>query len=468
MPNEHNNILGDQTPSSLEAEEALLGAILLDSPIALPTALETGLKEDDFFKKAHAEIFNVFIQLDKENQPVDQVTVGEALKGRGALERCGGPTFLAKLYDGSGIAAHVARYARIIIDRAILRRLISISTSISESCHGSPPNVDELLDRAEIAILEVRSNRSNSSGFSSVSSEMERTFTSLMDLRIKNKDGQGLTGISSGFKDLDELTGGFQPSDLIILAGRPGMGKTAMGLNLALNAAIPNQRQFYRQLPAVSVAIFSLEMGRDQLLQRLICQVGGFNLKKLRTGDIQNDDIPRLTGAISYLEKAQIFIDDTAAISVMELRAKARRLKTNLMKKGSDLSLIMVDYLQLMRSSDRADNREQEISEISRSLKGLAKELKLPILALSQLNRRIEERTDKKPQLSDLRESGAIEQDADLITFIFRPGLYKKDDETLRGQAELTIGKHRNGPTGKIDLYFKEEFSTFQPVDKKS
>ena len=457
-------ISGAAVPSSLEAEEALLGAVLLDPLDALPKALETGLGPDDFFKEAHAEIFRAVLGLDQARQPVDQVTTAEALKSRGALEKCGGPAYLARLYDGIGLAAHAASYARTIIDRAILRKLISLASSIAEECRGAPPDAGEVLDRAEAAILKVRSERS-SVGFLSVAGEMERTFRGLMDLKAKNKDGLGLTGLPSGFGDLDALTGGFQRTDLVILAGRPSMGKTSLALNLALNAAIPNRRQLYRQLPPAAVAVFSLEMGSEQLLQRLICQAGHFNLNDLRTGRLADQDIERLTRAISHLEQARIFIDDTPAIRVLELRAKARRLKSQLQSEGSDLGLVVVDYLQLMRGSDRADSREQEISEISRSLKGLAKELNLPVMALSQLNRRVEERPDKRPQLADLRESGAIEQDADLITFIYRPEVYKTEDETLRGQAELIIGKHRNGPVGKVRLFFKAECSSFLPPD---
>jgi replicative DNA helicase len=453
-------------PSSLETEEALLGAVLLDPLEALPKVLETGLKPEDFFKEAHTEIFRAVQGLDQARQPVDQVTTAEALKSRGTLDKCGGPAYLARLYDGIGLAANVAGYARTIIDRAILRRLISLASAISEECRGAPPDADEVLDRAEAAILKVRGERA-STGFLSVAGEMERTFRGLMEMRSKYKDGLGLTGLSSGFGDLDALTGGFQRTDLVILAGRPSMGKTALALNLALNAAIPDRRQLYRQLPAAAVAVFSLEMGSEQLLQRLICQAGHFNLNDLRTGRLSDQDTLRLTSAISHLDRARIFIDDTPAIRILELRAKARRLKSQLQSEGSDLGLVVVDYLQLMRGSDRADSREQEISEISRSLKTLAKELNLPVLALSQLNRKVEERPNKTPQLADLRESGAIEQDADLITFIYRPEVYKTDDETLRGQAELIIGKHRNGPTGKVRLYFKAECSSFLPPDNE-
>ncbi|MDR0881327.1 MAG: replicative DNA helicase, partial [Candidatus Adiutrix sp.] len=259
--------------------------------------------------------------------------------------------------------------------------------------------------------------------------------------------------------------GGFQPSDLIILAARPSMGKTALALNLAMNAAIPDQRQQHRHLPGVAVAIFSLEMSTDQLLQRLMCQAGKLNLADLRIGRLTPEHIGKLTGAISHLEKAEIFIDDTPAIRVLELRAKTRRLQSQLQSQGRDLGLVVVDYLQLMRGSDRADSREQEISEISRALKSLAKELRVPVLALSQLNRRVEDRPVKRPMMSDLRESGAIEQDADIIAFVYREEVYKKDDPSLHGKAELIIGKHRNGPTDTVPMTFLDGSACFVPAE---
>jgi len=467
------DILGEMAPSSLEIEEALLGAILLDPETALPNAQETGLKPEDFYKEAHAEIFRACQNLDLNCQPVDQVTVAEALKNRGALEKCGGPAYLARLYDGLGLAANAGRYARIIIDRAILRRLISLAGAIAQRCQGSPPEVEDILEWTETEILKVRSERSQMS-FINASEKIGGVFKEIVRLKDLRQEGLALTGLPSGYDFLDRLTGGFQKSDLIILAARPGLGKTSLALNLALNAALPDQRQTYRQLPPKTVAFFSLEMDQKQLLFRLICQVGDYNLKDLRTGWTSDEDIGLLTYTIDRLGRANIYIDDTPALRVMELRAKARHLKKILQHNKSDLDLVVVDYLQLMRGSERRswDNREQEVSEISRSLKSLAKELQLPVIALAQLNREVDKRSgkDKKPRLSDLRESGAIEQDADLIAFIHSQDVQGESDEPEQGQGrdrlvELLIRKHRNGPLGEIPLYFKASRTTFLPRD---
>jgi len=466
--------LAETAPSSLETEEALLGAVLLDPVTALPNALETGLRPTDFFNEANAEIFQVCQKLDAERQPVDQVTVAEALKSIGALEKCGGPAYLARLYDGIGLAASAGRYARIIIDRAILRRLISISGSIITRCQGSPPEVEDLLDWAESEILKIRGDRRTDSFVNAADKIQNEIFQAILEWKDKRRDGLSLQGLPTGYDELDKLTGGLQSSDLIILAARPSLGKTSLALNLAINAAIPDQRQTFRQLAPRTVAIFSLEMDHKQLLLRLICQVGRLDLKDLRTGWTSDDDILPLTEAVGRLSQARIFIDDTPALRVLELRAKARRLKSQLQSQGADLDLVVVDYLQLMRGSERrgSDSREQEISEISRSLKSLAKELQLPVLALSQLNRNVENRTgkDKKPRLSDLRESGAIEQDADLIAFLHCPET-QETEENQQGrdrQIELVISKHRNGPTGDIPLYFKASSATFLPGSRSS
>jgi len=463
-----SDILGETTPSSLEAEEALLGAVLLDPETALPNALETGLRPDDFFHEAHAEIFQAFIKLDAGHQPVDQVTTAEALKSRGTLDKCGGPVYLARLYDGIGLATSAGHYARIIIDRAILRSLVSLAGAITQRCQGSPPDVAELLDWAEKEMLDVRRKRRADHFIDAAEEVREKIFQEI--LVLKDNRGKGITGIPSGYDALDKLTGGFQKSDLIILAARPGLGKTSLALNLALNAAIPGLRQTYRDLPPFTVAVFSLEMDQTQLLFRLICQVGHFNLKDLRTGWTTDEDIVSLTETIDRLGRARIYIDDTPALRVLELRAKARHLKNRLQSQGLDLDLVVVDYLQLMRGSEQRrgwESREQEISEISRGLKSLAKELRLPVLALSQLNRDMEKRTGKakKPRLSDLRESGAIEQDADIIAFIHDPEIRGENEDSELGrdrQVELLIRKHRNGPTGDIPLYFKASSTSFQ------
>lgn len=463
----HENLqreMGLETaPSNLEAERALLGAVFMDAAEALPRVFEIGLKHSDFFKEAHGEVFEAVRYLYEKGEPVDLVTTTEALLARGSLEKIGGAAYLAYLSDSVGIAANAARYARIIIDRAVLRQMISVTASISEECQGTPKDVDEILDRAEGLIYGIRDNR-GSNALKRVPDLLGAAFARIE--AMLNRDGS-LTGIPTGFEDLDKLTGGFQRSDLVILAGRPAMGKTALALNLVLGAALPAMRQSSRNIAPAAVAVFSLEMATEQLLQRLMCQTGHLNLGDLRTGRLKPDDIEKLTKAISYLEKAEIYIDDTPAIRVLELRAKVRRLKGQLDSKGSSLGLVVVDYLQLMRGNEKTDSREQEISEISRSLKGLAKELNVPVLALSQLNRRVEDRTDKTPMLSDLRESGAIEQDADIIAFVYRPEVYKKEEEKepFRGKAEMIIGKHRNGPTGTVRMKFLAEFSSFVPPD---
>ncbi|MCL2029160.1 MAG: replicative DNA helicase [Deltaproteobacteria bacterium] len=469
-------IPGEIAPSSLETEEDLLGAVLLDPETGLPNALETGLRADDFFKEAHAEIFRACLKLDQDREPVDLVTVAEALKRRGALEKCGGPAFLARLYDGRGLAANAGHYARIIIDRAILRRLISLSGSIVQQCMGSPPEVEEFLGWAESEILKVRNERRKDKFIHTSKEVMEGVFKQILDLKGKRRDGLALTGLPSGYDALDKMTGGFQKSDLIVLAARPGLGKTSLALNLALNAAIPSQRQTFRQLPPARVAFFSLEMDQSQILLRLVCQAGRYNLKDLRTGWTSDEDLGRLTDTISLLGDAGIYIDDTPSLRVLELRAKARRLQNMLQSQGADLDLVVVDYLQLMQGSDRRarESREQEISEISRSLKGLAKELNLPVLALSQLNREVETRQskDKKPRLANLRESGAIEQDADLIAFIHGSQVVSSENDPPElgrdRQVELLIRKHRNGPLGDIPLYFKASSATFLPLEPQT
>jgi len=469
------DILEEAAPSSLEAEEALLCAVLREAETALPNALETGLRPDDFFNEAHAEIFRACLKLDADRRPVDLVTAAEALKSRASLEKCGGQAYLAHLFDGLGWAASAGQYARIIIDRAILRRLIQLAGIIAQRSQGSPPEVEYLLDWAESEILKVRSERRADSFVNAAEKIPQEIFPAILALKDKRRDGMALTGLPTGYDELDKLTGGLQSSDLIILAARPGLGKTSLALNLAINAAIPGQRQTFRQLPPACVAIFSLEMDQSQLMFRLVCQVGRLDLKDLRTGWISDDDILPLTEAIDRLAGARIYIDDTPGLRVLELRAKARRLKSQLQSQGSDLGLVVVDYLQLMHGSEQRrglDNREQEISEISRSLKSLAKELHLPVVALSQLNREMEKRSDKdkKPRLSDLRESGAIEQDADLIAFIHCPeqGKNESPEQGRDRQCELVIRKHRNGPTGEIPLYFKASSATFLPGSRDS
>ena len=461
------NLLEGAPPSGLEAEEALLRVILLDE-MALPIALlETGLKPDDFHKEAHAEIFRACEKLDADRQPVDQVTVAETLKNFGTLDKCGGPTYLARLYDGIGLWENwenADHYARIIIAQATLRQLISLSEGIAQRGQGSPTEVGDLLDWAESEILKISSERRAGSFINAAEKLIYEVFPEILNLKDAHRDGLALTGLPTGYDALDKLTGGFQPSDLIVLASRPGQGKRSLALNLALNAALPDQRQSFRQLPAAAVAFFSLEMNHKELLFRLLCQVGRFNLTDLGSGRTADEDIVPLCNTIDLLGKTRIYIDDIPALSVLELRTKARRLQSQLQSQGSALGLIVVDYLQLMCGCEHRswDNREKEISEISRSLKNLAKELHLPVLALSLLSKC--SGADKKPNLSDL--SRAIERDADLIAFIHWPETEKKSEVSEpeeNREAELLIEKNRNGLTGCVPLYFKASSATFLP-----
>lgn len=442
-------------PQSLEAEQALLGAILQDEA-AIPRVLETRLGPDDFYRKAHSLIYQTMRECFNQGEPVDLITVSEALKRNGAIEQVGGPAYLAELSDAMATAANVEHYARIIMDRSTLRNLITISGEITARCYADTGNVPAVLDEAEASIFAIREGRDSKSVLP-VSGLLKKTISHIESLMTRSG---GVTGVPTGYKDLDDLTGGFQKSDLIILAGRPSMGKTAFALNAATQIAIPDERDDKHGSP-YAIAFFSLEMSTDQVLLRLLCSLGKLDLRDVRTGRLKEQDFVQLTMAASKLIDAPIYIDDTPAMSILEMRAKSRRLKSQLNNQGHELGLIVVDYLQLMRGSGSTDSREQEISEISRSLKALAKELDVPVVALSQLNRRVEDRPDKRPMLSDLRESGAIEQDADVIAFVYREEVYKKDNDELRGRAELIIGKQRNGPIGNVHLTFKHESARF-------
>lgn len=442
-------------PQSLEAEQSLLGAVLHDNS-ALPRILEIRIGPNDFYREMNGLIFRAMIDLFDSVEPVDLVTLSESLKKAGALDKVGGPAYLAELADAVGTAANVEHYARIVRDQAMLRRLITAATRISDNCFSPAGEVDEILDRAESSIFAIREGRDTQS-IQPVQGLLKEAIGHIEALMTRSG---GVTGLPTGFKDLDDLTGGFQPSDLIIIAGRPSMGKTALALNIAAQAAIPEERGD-KDGQTFSVAFFSLEMSTDQVLLRLLCSLGKLNLRDVRTGRVRSEDFIQLTTAASKLHQARIFVDDTPSLSALEVRAKARRLKSQLMSQGQDLGMVIVDYLQLMRGRGGINSREQEISEISRSLKALAKELNLPVVALSQLNRRVEERPNKRPMLADLRESGAIEQDADVIAFVYREEVYKPEDEGLRGRAELIVGKQRNGPIGAVPLTFLHHCARF-------
>lgn len=433
-------------PQNLDAEQSVLGAMLIDKEAVL-RATEI-VRPQDFYRDAHRHVFEAMLNLSERSEAVDLITVTEELRQLGFLDQVGGAAYIAGLASAVPTAANIEYYAHIVEEKALLRTLINISTRIAAMGYEGSEEIDALLDRAEQMIFEL-TQRKASDGFAAIKDILVETFNRIEDLFI-NK-GQA-TGVSSGFVDLDRLTSGFQSSDLIIVAARPSMGKTALCTNFCQNAAIRGN------LP---VAIFSLEMSKDQLVQRMLCGEALVDQQKVRTGQLEEADWQKLSLASAPLSRAPIFIDDTPGISVMEMRAKARRLKA---EKG--LSLIVIDYLQLMTSTRKIENRQQEISEISRSLKGLARELKVPVIALSQLSRAVEQRADKKPMMSDLRESGSLEQDADLVMFIYRDEYYNPESDK-RGIAEVIIAKQRNGPVGSVELGFLKEFTKFVNLDRR-
>jgi replicative DNA helicase len=434
-------------PQNVEAEQSVLGGILIENE-AIHKVMEI-LTADDFYRDAHQRIFNAIVDLSERSEPADLITLTNELRKLNQLDPTGGASYLASLIDSVPTAANIEYYAKIVKEKAILRKLIQTSTEIITKSYEDREDVEELLDEAERGIFQISEHRVRPS-FYPIKKIVKDSFEIFQRLYEKK---ELVTGIPSGFKELDRMTAGFQPSDLIIVAGRPSMGKTAFCLNLAQYAAIENK---------IPVAVFSLEMSKEQLVIRMFCSEARVEGNRLRTGFLSESDWPKLTIAAGNLSEAPIYIDDTPALSVLELRAKARRLKGE-----HGLSMLIVDYLQLMRGRMKVESRQQEISEISRSLKALAKELNIPVIAVSQLSRRTEERQGMRPQLSDLRESGAIEQDADLILFLYRDEVYNRsEDNPNKGKAELIIGKQRNGPIGKIELAFLDKFTTFKELYK--
>jgi replicative DNA helicase len=432
-------------PQHIEAEQSVLGGILIENE-AINRVMEL-LDAGDFYRDAHRKIFDALINLSERDEPADLITLTNELRKIDQLDSVGGASYLAALIDSVPTAANIEYYARIVKEKAILRKLIQTSTEIITQSYEDRGDVEGFLDEAERAIFEISEKRVRPS-FYPIREIVKQSFTTIERL-FKKKEA--VTGVPSGFKELDRMTAGFQPSDLIIIAGRPSMGKTAFCLDVVEYAAIENK---------IPVAIFSLEMSKEQLVIRMLCSQANVEGTRLRTGYLTESDWPKLTIAAGNLSEAPIYIDDTAALSALELRAKARRLKSEY-----GLGMVIVDYLQLMKGRSRVESRQQEISEISRSLKALAKELNIPVIAVSQLSRKTEERTGNRPQLSDLRESGAIEQDADLILFIYRDEVYNRaEDNPNRGKAEVIIGKQRNGPIGKIDLAFLDKFTTFKDL----
>jgi replicative DNA helicase len=429
---------GKVPPQSLEAERAVLGAILLE-PALLPRAIEALIPEE-FYKEAHRKIFGAMIHLFERGESPDAIMVAEALRREGVFEEVGGHTILATLQEEGTVATQFAAYAGVVREKALLREMIRVAREIVEEGYEETDDVQALLDRAEQMLFRISQRRFQRSAFP-VREILDDAIKHIEALYHRKED---ITGLATGFDDLDKLTSGLQRSDFVIIAGRPSTGKTAFALNIAAHAAVELRR------PAL---IFSLEMSKEQLVQRLICAEARVDSRKVRSGYLQEPEWRRIIAAAGRLHEAPLFIDDTANLSVLEARAKARRVQAE-----HRLELVVIDYLQLMQGRWRAENRQQEISEISRSLKALAKELSVPVVALSQLSRAVEARGDALPRLSDLRESGALEQDADLIMFLARK---ENAPDTEVGTTDLVIGKHRNGPTGRLELVFNAEYTRF-------
>lgn len=429
-------------PQDLEAERSILGGILIDTE-AIHRVLEI-LEPEAFYRESHREIFQTFLSLYEKSEPIDLVTVANYLQRAQRLEAIGGAAYLAELADQVPTTANIGTYAKIVHQQSILRRLITGANDISRIAYGgSEQPVDELVDQAEKIIFDI-AQRKISRSFFTLRELVKDTFKTI-EQRFEQKTH--VTGAPTGFTDLDRMLSGLQPSDLIIVAGRPSMGKTSLALSFVLNAATS---------AGVPGAFFSLEMSKEQVVQRLLCSQARVDAGRLRGGFLSDSDWPKLTRAAGVLSEAPIYIDDTPSLSVLEVRAKARRLQ-----KEKGLGMVLVDYLQLMRGIGKIESREREISEISRSLKALAKELNVPVVALSQLNRAVENRQDRRPLMADLRESGAIEQDADVILFVYRDEMYNRESPD-KGLAEIIVGKQRNGPTGFVKLAFLNDYTRFE------
>lgn len=435
-------------PHSIEAEQAVIGAIFLE-PEAMSTASEF-LIPQDFYRPSHQRIFQMMMQLSDRGEPIDLLTVTNALNSSKLLEEVGGVSYLTELADAVPTAANISYYTKIVEEKSVLRRLIRTATDIVTESFNREDEIEDVLSEAEKNILDV-SNRQNANAFKNIKDVLIDVYDNIEQLHQNTGD---VTGIPTGFKDLDHITSGFQRNDLIIVAARPSVGKTAFALNVAQNVAIKTDE---------NVAIFSLEMGADQLVSRMLCAEGNIDAQRLRTGNLEAEDWTKLTMAMGSLSNAGIFIDDSPGIRVNEIRSKCRRLKQE-----HGLGMILIDYLQLIQGSgaNAKENRQQEVSEISRSLKGLARELEVPVIALSQLSRGVEQRQDKRPMMSDLRESGSIEQDADIVGFLYRDDYYDKESEK-QNIIEIIIAKQRNGPVGTVELAFVKEYNKFVDLDHK-
>ncbi|HLE31198.1 MAG TPA: replicative DNA helicase [Bacteroidota bacterium] len=437
-------------PQAVDVEAAVLGGMLLEKE-AIAKAIEV-LDETAFYKPAHQQIFSAMIGLFERSEPVDLITLIEELRRRGQLEKIGGEFYLSELTTKVTSAANIEFHAHIVLEKALMRQLIASSAEVASRAFNETEDALELLDEAEQRIFQISEQRMKKN-FVSMNTAVHSTMELLESIHGKHS---GITGVPAGFTELDNITGGFQKSDLIIVAGRPSQGKTALVLSLARNASVIHN---------VPIGFFSLEMSTQQLVMRLICAEARVDAHSVRTGRLPEDEWRKLSTSVGRLYKAKIFIDDTPALGVLELRAKARRLKAE-----HNVGMVVVDYLQLMQGPRNAQSREQEISSISRSLKALAKELNIPVVALSQLNRAVEARGDKRPVLADLRESGAIEQDADVVVFVHRPEMFgiEKDENgnSTEGTAELIIGKQRNGPTGSARMAFIKQYARFENLTR--
>lgn len=438
-------------PHSIETEQSVLGGLMLDNHSWDKVA--DLINEDDFYRHDHRLIYKHICKLIENNKPADVVTVAESLENSAELQNVGGLAYIGAIVQSTPSAANIRRYAEIIRERSVMRQLAQVGAQISDASYNpAGRSAATLLDEAESKVFDIAEEGARGKeGFVDIQPLLKQVVERI-ELLYNQDNPSDVTGVASGFRDLDQKTSGFQPGDLIIVAGRPSMGKTAFSLNIAEHVGLELNKP---------VAVFSMEMGGAQLAMRMLGSVGRLDQHKVRTGQLQDDDWPKLTHALGKLNDAPIFIDESAALNSLELRARARRLY----RQHGELGLIVIDYLQLMSSSSQGENRATEISEISRSLKGLAKELKVPVIALSQLNRSLEQRPNKRPVMSDLRESGAIEQDADVILFIYRDEVYNPDTQD-KGVAEIIIGKQRNGPIGKVDLTFIGEYTRFESYAK--
>ncbi len=437
-------------PHSIEAEQSVLGGLLLDN-VAWDRIGDV-VSEADFYRGDHRIIFQHIAKLIEHNHPADALTVAESLERSGKLAEVGGQAYIGSLALNTPSAANIRRYAEIVRDRSIMRNLAAVGTAIADSAYGpSGKDAHVLIDEAEARVFQIaEAGAKNKQGFIRIDPILTETVERI-DMLYSRENKNDVIGLPTGFVDLDRMTSGLQPGEMVVVAGRPSMGKTALAMNIAESAALDSKK---------AVAVFSMEMSGPQLAMRMIGSVGRVDQHQLRTGTFKEEDWPRLVDAVGKLNDAQLYIDDTAGLNVLEVRSRARRLH----RQCGGLALIVVDYLQLMSgtaSGGREENRATEIAEISRSLKGIAKELKLPVIALSQLNRSVDSRQDKRPMMSDLRESGAIEQDADVILFIYRDEVYNADSPR-KGIAELIIAKQRNGPVGKVDLTFLGKYTRFE------